>query len=116
LTGLWKIASRPEAFLDYALIKNLAVRISIDFRIFADLFEAIDPNALSLPQNLTRASMSSARFLARMLRLAPRNYTGCPSGVLTNFYSQFDFQHLESNRDDRHCECKVGVLTIWRNS
>jgi hypothetical protein len=40
--------------VDYALIKKLAVRIPIDFRILADLFEAIDPNALAFPQYLTR--------------------------------------------------------------
>ncbi|HWX93413.1 MAG TPA: hypothetical protein VNY29_12350 [Terriglobales bacterium] len=49
-----KIASRPEAFLDHALIKKPAVRIPKDFRIVADLFEAIDPDALAFPQYLTR--------------------------------------------------------------
>jgi hypothetical protein len=41
-----------------------------------------------------RASLSSARFLARILRLASFTYVGCPRGVQTNFYSRFDLRHL----------------------
>src|SRR5580700_6413817 len=48
-----KITPRPKTFLDNALIKKLAVSIPINFRILADLFEAIDPDALGLPQYLT---------------------------------------------------------------
>jgi hypothetical protein len=47
-----KIAPRPEAFLDHTLINKLAVRIPINFGIVADLFEAIDPDALGIPQYL----------------------------------------------------------------
>src|SRR5580698_5925461 len=49
-----KIAPRLEAFLDHAPIKKLPIGIPKDFRIVADLFEAIDPDALAFPQYLTR--------------------------------------------------------------
>jgi len=34
-------------------LQKLAVRMRIDFRILADLLEAVDPNGLGLPHNLT---------------------------------------------------------------
>ena len=49
-----EITPDGEAFLHQALINNLALRVPKGFRIFADLFEAIDPNALTLPQHLPR--------------------------------------------------------------
>src|SRR5258708_34465139 len=49
-----KNTPRSEALLDHLLINKLAVRIPISFRILAELFEAIDPDALGLPKYLTR--------------------------------------------------------------
>src|SRR5215469_1615663 len=49
-----KITAGHEAFLDHTLINKLALRIAINFRILADLFEAIERNALGLPHYLTR--------------------------------------------------------------
>src|SRR5580692_3092968 len=43
-----EIAPRLESLLDNSLIKKLAVRMPIDFRILADLLEAVDPNGPGL--------------------------------------------------------------------
>src|SRR5437667_281963 len=49
-----KITARPEAFLDHTRINKLALGISINIRIVANLFKAIDPNGLGLPHYLAR--------------------------------------------------------------
>ena len=72
-----KITAGSEAFLDHALIKTLAVRIPINFRILADLFEAIDPDALgrsAIPD--PRSNYSSAPTIPRARVLSRRDCTG----------------------------------------